>query len=435
MRTRISLRLKVASGFSALTFLLLTAQALGVKTLAEAQEEKFVDALIADDMRDLLQSYRTDRKLIPPLDLRLGGRVSQEGGLRLSLPLSAAQLQNGTHEIVLDDREIHVAVAQFGADRVFRIYDYSTYERHFRRAIDTLMVGTGVFALLTIWLAFGLSGLLVRQVAGLAHQVRTLRAGVVDTLNTGKYDEVEVVELVETFNDYHRRMAHVIDREQEFTGNVSHELRTPLTTIKTSCELLESDAAITGKSRVRLEQIARAAHGMSELVNALLLLARDESSSEVGPIRLADAIAQVLAGFTATLKAKGIAATIDIDGGVFVEANRSALGIVLSNLTDNALRHTDRGRIRISYTDGSLFVADTGRGIPKHALPRVFERFYRAGAGDDGTRGFGIGLAIVKKICDRYQWSIRIDSEVGTGTRVCLTLPRAEVPGADFTKT
>jgi signal transduction histidine kinase len=424
MRSPASLRLKVALGFSALTILLLTAQALGVKTLAETQEEKFVDTLIADDMRDLLQSYRTDPKLIPPLDPRLEGRLSQEGGLRLALPAAVRQLQNGTHEIVLGGREIHVAIASLGTDRVFRIYDYSAAERQFQRAINGLMIGTGAFALLTIWLAFGLSGLLVRQVAGLARQVRALRSGVADTLNPGKYDEVEVVELAETFNDYHRRMAHMIEREKEFTGNVSHELRTPLTAIATSCELLESDAAIAGKSRARLDQIVRAATSIGELVDALLLLARDESDADSGPIRLAGAIAHVLEGLAATLAAKDVAAIIDIDDGLCVEANRSALAIVLSNLTENAVRHTARGSIRFSYQAGELCVEDTGSGIPEHSLPKVFDRFYRAPPAEDGMRGFGIGLAIVKKICDRYRWEIRIESEVGVGTRVSLALPQ-----------
>ena len=422
MRARISLRLKVALVFSGLAIVLLVIQALGVKALAETQEEKFIDAFIADDMQALMQSYRTDPKLIPPLNSRLAGYVSQEGGLRVTLPAAARELRNGTHEIILDGREIHVAIAMFGQSRAIRIYDYSTYERHFKQVIDALMIGTGVFALLTIWLAFGLSGLLVRQVAGLAQQVKALRLGGAGTINPGKYDEVEVVELVEAFNDYHRRMAHMIEREKEFTGNVSHELRTPLTTIETSCELLEQDAALAPKSRARLQQIEGAANNMTELVNALLLLARDESVSEIGPIYLAGTITHILDGFADALAAKDIETMVDVDRALRVEANHSALAIVLSNLIDNAVQHTERARIRFSYVAGDLRIEDAGSGIPPESLPQVFERFYRARPAENAGRGFGIGLAIVKKICDRYQWAIRIESEVGIGTRVSLRL-------------
>src|SRR5258708_23891609 len=332
MRIRYSLRFKVALVFSALTIFLLATQALGVKALAEAQEERFIDALIEDDMRSLVQTWRTNPTLVPPLDPKLGGHVSEEGRARITLPARVEDLRDGTHEIIVDDQEIHIAIAPFGDARVYRIYDFSAYERRFKQVIDALMVGTGVFALLTIWLAFGLSGLLVRQVAGFARQVKALRLGESTVLNPGKYDEAEVIELVEAFNDYHRRMAQMMEREKEFTSNVSHELRTPLTAIKTSCELLDQDVAIGSKSRSRLRQITPAPANILELTNALLLLARAESLADVGPVRIVSAIEDALDPFAAVLTAKGIEAVVDIDRRLRVEANRSALAIVLSTV-------------------------------------------------------------------------------------------------------
>jgi signal transduction histidine kinase len=423
MRIRYSLRFKVALVFSALTIFLLATQALGVKALAEAQEERFIDALIEDDMRSLVQTWRTNPTLVPPLDPKLGGHVSEEGRARITLPARVKDLRDGTHEIIVDDQEIHIAIAPFGDARVYRIYDFSAYERRFKQVIDALMVGTGVFALLTIWLAFGLSGLLVRQVAGFARQVKALRLGESTVLNPGKYDEAEVVELVEAFNDYHRRMAQMMEREKEFTSNVSHELRTPLTAIKTSCELLDQDAAIGSKSRARLRQIDRAADNMIELTNALLLLAREESPADVGPVRLVSAIEDALDPFADVLTAKGIETVVDVDSLLRVEANRSALAIVLSNVIDNAVRYTDRGSINFTYRQGWLHIEDTGRGISQDDLPHVFERYYRSRSAGAAHGGFGIGLSIVKKICDRHAWSISLASEHGKGTQVSLLLP------------
>lgn len=424
MRPAHSLRFKVALVFSALTILLLVAQALGVKTLAELQEEKFITALISDDMASLIQSYRTDPTLVPPLDERLGGHVSQEGRAHITLPASVKDLQNGIHEIRLNGQEIHVAITSFDRARVYRIYDFSAYEKHFKETINALMAGTGLFALLTIWLAFGLSGILVRQVAGLARQVKAARLGAPPPLNPGKYDEAEVADLVEAFNDYHHRMGQMIQREKEFTGNVSHEFRTPLTAIKTSCELLAQNAAMDTKSAARLRQIDRAADNMIELINVLLFLAREESSANVGPISLIGAIKDALDPFADRLTTRGITLSIDIDSVLRVEVNRSALAIVLSNLIDNAVRHTERGSISFSYVDGWLRIADTGRGIPRHDLAHVFERFYQARPAQEAGHTFGIGLAIVKKISDRYRWSIEIDSTPGKGTCVSLNLPQ-----------
>ncbi|CAN0620894.1 HAMP domain-containing protein [Burkholderia multivorans] len=420
---RRSLRIKVALFFSGLTIVLLIAQALGVKTLAEAQEERLIAALIHDDIVNLLRSYRSDPALLPPFDARLNGYVSAADRPQPALPVSVKALANGTHEIILDDREIHVAIVPFGRGRIYRVYNFSPYEQRFRKVINALMAGTGVFALFTIWCAFWLSGLLVRQVAGLARQVKTLRLGGSASINPGKYDEEEVVELVDAFNDYHRRMAAMVDREKEFTGNVSHELRTPLTVIKTSCELIDHDESMDTKSRARLQQIERAADSMKDLVDALLLLAREKSPDDVCPLRLANAIEDALGPATATLKAKAVETRIDVDRNLLVVANRSVLGLVLSNLIDNAVRYTDRGRIGFSFADGWLHIEDTGRGIAPDALPHVFDRGYRAGSTVAAAKGFGIGLSIVKKICDRHGWSIRIVSEPDRGTRVSLRLP------------
>ncbi|MCG5076770.1 sensor histidine kinase [Paraburkholderia tagetis] len=423
---RNSLRFKVALFFSVLTIALLLAQALGVRALAEAQEEKLIAALIRDDMASVLKSYEANPSLLPPFDVRMNGYVSGADQRAITLPATVGNLPAGTREIIIDGREIHVAIASLGAagryQRLYRVYDFNIYEKHFKEVVNALMAGTGLFALLTIWLSFGLSGLLVRQVAGLARQVKTLRLGESAPIQPGKYDETELAGLVEAFNDYHRRMAEMMAREKAFTGNVSHELRTPLTTIKTSCELLDQDAAIVGKSRARLQQIERAADTMRELADALLTLAREDSARDVEPVAMASMIETALLPFADRLAQKGLDAAVDVDREIWVMANRSALAIVLSNLVDNAVRHTERGRVQFRYADGWLHIEDTGVGIPAHALARVFDRFYQAGAPRTATPGVGIGLSIVNKICERYGWGVEMDSEAGKGTRVSIRL-------------
>ncbi|MEM5310904.1 HAMP domain-containing sensor histidine kinase [Paraburkholderia sp. JHI869] len=425
---RNSLRFKVALFFSVLTIALLVAQALGVRALAEAQEERLIAALIRDDMASVLKSYQANPALLPPFDVRMNGYVSGADRGTVVLPENVGNLPFGTHEIIIDEREIHVAIAPMGTAgtaRLYRVYNFNIYEKHFKEVINALMGGTGIFALLTIWLSFGLSGLLVRQVAGLANQVKTLRLGESAPIHPGKYDEIELAGLVEAFNDYHRRMADMIAREKAFTGNVSHELRTPLTTIKTSCELLEQDTAIRGKSRARLQQIERAADNMRELANALLMLAREDSAREVEPVAVAKMIETALTPFADQLAHKGLETVIDVDGELQVVANRPALAIVLSNLIDNAVRHTDHGRLQFRFANGWLYIEDTGPGIPAHAIPHVFDRFYQATSPDTPAPGIGIGLSIVRKLCERYGWSIEIGSEPGKGTCVSLRLPAA----------
>jgi signal transduction histidine kinase len=417
---RPSLRLKAALALFAAAIALLAAQAIGVRQLAESQEERLIRSIIDDDMRNLLQSYRDEPASLPPVDPAVGARVSQEGGQWFALPASLASLPEGVHEVELGGREVHVAVARFGAERIYRSYDYSAFEQKFRDGMDALLIGTAIFVLPSIWLAYWLSGLLVRQVGGLARQVRALRSGASSSIDPQRYDEREVAELADAVNDYHCRMAAMVEREKDFTANVSHELRTPLTRIRTSCELLEPAAvALDAKSRQRLLQIEQAAEDMHAMIECLLALAREEPAAAASA-RLAGIVEAILERYAERLERQSVRAVVAIPGDVLVEANAPALGIVLSNLVDNALRHTEGGEIRLSYAAGTLTVADTGSGIPVEALPHVFERFYRAPGGRG--EGFGIGLAIVKRICDRYGWRIAVDSAEGAGTRIMLGL-------------
>lgn len=422
-----SLRFKAALGFSVLAIALLLAQALGVRALIEAQEEKLIAALIHDDMADVLQGYQSGSIRLPPFDARLGGYVSGADRLPAALPASVEQLPGGTHQLLIDGTEIHVAIALLEGRRLYRIYNFNAYEKSFKKTVEVSLVIAGVFALLTIWLSFGLSGLLVRQVADLARQVKGLRLGRSASIQPGKYDETEVLWLVDAFNDYHRRMAQMIEREKEFTGNVSHELRTPLTAIKTSCELLDQDASIVGKSRARLRQIERAADRMQTLVGALLMLAREGASGKVEPINVAGMIDAALEPFAGSLAARRIQGANEVEPTVFVVANPAALTIVLSNLIDNAVRHTEDGRICFSYREGCLHIEDNGAGISAQALPHVFDRFYQASSPGSADRsGAGIGLSLVRQICERYGWPVKIASELNRGTRVSLRLPLAQ---------
>jgi signal transduction histidine kinase len=417
---RPSLRLKAAAALLVAAIALLAAQAIGVRELAESQEERLIRSIIADDMLNLLQSYRDDPASLPPVDPVMGARLSQEGGQWFALPASLASLPEGVHEVETGGREIHVAVARFGADRIYRSYDYSAAEKKFRGGMDALLAGTALFLLPSVWLAYWLSGLLVRQVGGLARQVRALRSGAASSIDPGGYDEREVAELADAVNDYHRRMAAMVEREKEFTANVSHELRTPLTRIRTSCELLEpAAAALDAKSRQRLLQIEQSAEDMHAMIECLLALAREEPAAAAAA-RLAGIVDAILDRYAERLERQSVRAVTAIPDAVLVQANAPALGIVLSNLVDNALRHTQHGEIRFTYAEGILTIEDTGSGIPAEALPHVFERFYRAP--DGRGHGFGIGLAIVKKICDRYGWRIAVDSVEGAGTRILLGL-------------
>jgi signal transduction histidine kinase len=116
------------------------------------------------------------------------------------------------------------------------------------------------------------------------------------------------------------------------------------------------------------------------------------------------------------LRSKPVTVDVSTDPSVELQADRGLLYILVSNLVRNAFSFTDEGRIDIHQDAQQIVVSDTGRGVPGDAVEQVFLRHFRSAASD----GAGIGLALVKRICDRYGWHIRLDSGAPRGTAVTV---------------
>lgn len=423
MNAKYSLRFKVAAGFSTATIALLLMQAFAVRTLVETQEEKFITQMISDEMAYVIDDYKRNPQLLPPLDSNLNGYVTRSGARLVDLPAGLRNLSFGVHEIIRDGRELHVAIQPYGNARFYRLYDFSGYEQRLREFIGLLLVGAGIFVVMTLCVAFALSGLLVRQISDLTRQVRRLREGGTIAPLPNRYDEAEVVALARAFNDYQQRMEALIEREKEFTLNASHELRTPLTAIKTGCELLAQEPTITGKSKQRVEGIDRAADRMVDVINSLLSLAREGASDHSEAVLIKECVEGSIEPCREALFNKEMTVEVRVSPTASVRTNRDALMLVLTNLIKNAVAYSECDSILIRYEANTLFVEDSGVGIARSEIPRVFDRFYRGGKNGCGGEGLGLGLAIVKRICEHYGWQISLESEEGKGTRVSIELP------------
>jgi signal transduction histidine kinase len=130
---------------------------------------------------------------------------------------------------------------------------------------------------------------------------------------------------------------------------------------------------------------------------------------------------------------KSIRLRSNVEGAVYVEGDRTRLQQVIVNLIDNAIKYTPHGGeieigVRRDVNAAVLEVSDTGAGVPEHALPHVFERFYRADkARSRASGGAGLGLSIVKAICAAHGAEIRIWSREGQGSRFAVELPLLKV--------
>lgn len=231
---------------------------------------------------------------------------------------------------------------------------------------------------------------------------------------------------------------------REFVANVSHELRTPLTTIKSYTEALEDGALDDKQMAPRFVSVIQNETGrMIRLVTDLLHLSRldsKEAALRLQQVDIVEMLEDVEDRFSFQMQQKGVRTVIDIKPGVSTAMlDRDGIDQVLDNLISNALKYTpDGGTITMeaAITDHgmlSLSVADTGIGIPKKDLDRIFERFYRVDkARTRNMGGTGLGLSIAREIVRNHGGTISLQSELEKGTKVTFTLP-LHVEGGETT--
>ncbi|MBP2002321.1 two-component system sensor histidine kinase VicK [Paenibacillus shirakamiensis] len=228
---------------------------------------------------------------------------------------------------------------------------------------------------------------------------------------------------------------------REFVANVSHELRTPLTTIKSYTEALEDGALQDPELGPRfVGVIQNETERMIRLVTDLLHLSRldsKESPLRIQRVDLIEMLEEVADRFSFQMQEKEIQIAIRIENGLrHVWFDRDQIDQVLDNLISNAMKYTTEGTIRIqaaTIAEGylSISVEDTGVGIPKMDLERIFERFYRVDkARSRNMGGTGLGLSIAREIVKAHGGTISLESELGKGTKVTFTLPAGPERGA-----
>ena len=217
---------------------------------------------------------------------------------------------------------------------------------------------------------------------------------------------------------------------RDFVAAASHELKTPVASILASAEALGLALSRDPASAARFAvQVERSARQLAKLVSDLLDLSRVESSSmESEPVAVGPMVESEVARVKAAVAEAEIALSVEA-APVVVVGSQPDLALAVRNLLDNAIRHTPRGgsiSVTVSADDGRCYitVADTGEGIPRRELPRIFERFYRVDtARSRTTGGTGLGLAIVKHVADGHRGEVSVESELGVGSRFRIDLP------------
>jgi signal transduction histidine kinase len=246
--------------------------------------------------------------------------------------------------------------------------------------------------------------------------------------------ERKVAERTRELTVTNQKLAEASGHKSRFLANVNHELRTPLSSIIGYARLLQrqTEGQISSLQRENLEDLLRNAERLMGLIDSLLDLAKIEAGKMeflVEPVVIEEVVQGAVATIEPMLGTGSVRLTRDVAPDMApLYTDREKLRQVLINLLGNAVKFTDRGAIKISACQENgvfkLAVADTGIGIDRADMDRIFEEFDRGRLSNDGTyRGTGLGLAIVKRLIDVLGGSIAVESEVGKGSTFTVTLP------------
>jgi two-component system sensor histidine kinase BaeS len=231
------------------------------------------------------------------------------------------------------------------------------------------------------------------------------------------------------FNAMSARLQSSDEGRRSFLADVVHELRTPLAVIRAEAEAIAD--GVHPADGEHLSTIVDATHSLDVLVEDLRALALTDTGSLAlnrEPVEVSSLVGDSVASFATAAETAGVTLTASVaDGLPQIDVDPVRVRSVLGNVIANALGHTPAaGSVTVAAAlDGgqvAITVTDTGEGIAPDLLPRVFDRFVKGA----GSKGSGLGLAIAHEIVVAHGGSIDIESTVGAGTTVRMTLPIAE---------
>ncbi len=308
------------------------------------------------------------------------------------------------------------------------------------RASQEVLV-KGMIALVAIGIigiagAYAVAGRALRPLHSVTQTARRLGEETLDQRIRYSGADDEVAELARTFDAMLDRLSDAFESQKRFVANASHELRTPLTVMRTEIDVTLSDDEADVAEYRRMARVVRdASQRANGLVDALLVLARSEAQSgrrlvRKVPADLATSVYNALSAVRAEADRLKLDVTTDLHPALVV-GDPSLLDRLAGNLIENAIRYNHLlGKMWLSteLVDGQarLVVGNTGYEVEPADVPGLFEPFRRGGWERTGSRGSGLGLSIVRAVCDAHGGTVSAVAQEGGGLEVTISLPAAD---------
>jgi signal transduction histidine kinase len=412
MRLKVSLRARFISALLVIMVLLATGFAFAVFWLIEGVEQELGHNVLKHELAEFAQTYREQPERALDSEPGLLTFIVSPDQVSELPPALAVLAANTSEEVHIDGIDYLAGRTDVGATRLYLAMNNEHLEMVEKQLFMlAILLIVAAFAI-AIGAGYALSHLVTGPVTGLANLVSRLDPARRGVRLGGSFGDQDVNRIAGAFDAYLERLDRFVAREQTFTDDASHELRTPLSVITSAADLLREDPALPPVCRKRLDRISRASQRMNGIIEALLFLARDEAVDEIESCELSEIVHDVTEGLREAAAAKGLSLHDETPVPMTVTAPPAMAHMVISNLVENAVAHTEHGRIDVRLEPGRLIIQDTGPGIEPEDIQHLFERGFRGAQ----SRGRGLGLYLVQRITERLDWKISVQSTPGTGT-------------------
>ncbi|WP_299879763.1 HAMP domain-containing sensor histidine kinase [uncultured Cocleimonas sp.] len=404
------------------TLFIVFAVLISIITITWILEKSLVKQAMELEADAFISHYQQDKNFPLPRTRNLIGYLTTPDSTA-DTPAEISNLEAGLYpKVMISGREkpVPVYIRDFDNNRLYLIFEGAN--------IDRLV---GVFGLIPMsilliliytssWIAYKLTWRAASPVLKIARNLRKSGPDSFALKVSTKNLSGETKELAEALDEYAKRIDVFVERERQFTADVSHELRTPMTIIDGAAQFLETESNISDKGADRVKMIRRACSDVNDLTSAFFLMAREQKPELGNPdTNVTEIIENEVIKLSSLIDTKNVDLSINIQDELIVNTHRKALEIIIGNILGNAIKYTEKGAIEITVSGNQIMVSDTGIGIPNELLPKLFERHVR-GRGLHQA-GEGIGLAIVKRLCDQFDWHISIKNKEIQGILVTLT--------------
>lgn len=295
----------------------------------------------------------------------------------------------------------------------------------------------GIIVVLSIFLAYFLSSILVKPLARVTKSIEDLTDGYQkDEISVPDYTETELI--TDAFNKMLARMKVLDESRSEFVSNVSHELKTPMTSMKVLADSLVGQQGVPEELYQEfMQDITAEIDRENRIITDLLTLVKMDKKSadlQISHMDINQLLEDLLKRLRPIADKRNIDLILDSFRPVDADVDELKFTSAISNLVENAIKYNvDDGWVRVSIdADHKYFyvtVADSGMGIPEDSLERIFERFYRVDKSHSREiGGTGLGLAITRSTIAMHHGVIKVFSREGEGTTFSVRVPLSYIP-------